>query len=138
MATNKTIQPTNVTVQIPEMTDKPNQATNSNCLDKIIDGVNALNSNLSNQQSYANGLLSAITVHTANNADANNYKESGTYYFTTGCSNVPGTYFLFTVINHTGGDFVIQFGARAAEKTRFYIRMFSSNSWAEWSEIALK
>ena len=45
MATNKTIDPTNVTVQIPAMADKPNQATNSNCLDKIIDGVNAVNSN---------------------------------------------------------------------------------------------
>lgn len=44
MATNKTIDITNVTVQIPAMADKPNQATNSNCLDKIIDGVNALNS----------------------------------------------------------------------------------------------
>lgn len=44
MATNKTINPTNVTVQIPAMADKPNQAVNSNCLDKIIDGVNTLNS----------------------------------------------------------------------------------------------
>ena len=50
MATNKIINPTNVTVQIPEMTDKPNQSTNSNCLDKIIDGVNAVNSKVENIQ----------------------------------------------------------------------------------------
>lgn len=46
MATNKTIDVTNVTVQIPGMTDKPNQSVNSNCIDKIIDGLNALNSKL--------------------------------------------------------------------------------------------
>jgi len=47
MATNKTIDPTNVTVQVPAMADKPNQAGNSNCIDKIIDGLNALNSKIS-------------------------------------------------------------------------------------------
>ena len=40
MATNKTITPTNVTVSVPAFTDQPDQRVNSNCIDKIIDGVN--------------------------------------------------------------------------------------------------
>ena len=55
MATSKTINPTNVTVQIPAMADKPNQSLNSNCLDKIIDGVNAVNSKLEAEISLPSG-----------------------------------------------------------------------------------
>lgn len=46
MATNKTIAPTNVTVQIPQMTDTPDMAVPANAIDKTIDAVNALNSQL--------------------------------------------------------------------------------------------
>lgn len=44
MATNKTIQPTNVTVQIPAMADVPDASVFSNAIDKSIDGINTLNS----------------------------------------------------------------------------------------------
>ena len=43
MATSKLIKPTNETVSIPDFTDRPDQRGNSNCIDKIIDGVNLLN-----------------------------------------------------------------------------------------------
>lgn len=42
MATSKLIKPTNVTVSIPAFTDQPDQRVNSNCIDKSIDGINAL------------------------------------------------------------------------------------------------
>ena len=48
MATSKLIKPTNVTVSIPEFTDQPDQRVNSNCIDKIIDGVNSLNDQIAN------------------------------------------------------------------------------------------
>lgn len=44
MATSKTLTPTNVTISIPEMTDRPDQSVNSNCIDKEADAINALNS----------------------------------------------------------------------------------------------
>ena len=43
MATSKTLTPTNVTIQIPEFTDQPDQRVNSNCIDKEADAINALN-----------------------------------------------------------------------------------------------
>lgn len=46
MATNKTLAPTGVTVQIPAMTDPPSMAVPANAIDKTIDAVNALNSNI--------------------------------------------------------------------------------------------
>ena len=42
MATSKTLTPTNVTIQIPAFTDKPDQRVNSNCIDKEADAINAL------------------------------------------------------------------------------------------------
>lgn len=54
MATSKTLTPTNVTIQIPEFTDQPDQRVNSNCIDKEADAINALNSKLSNMISWSN------------------------------------------------------------------------------------
>ena len=45
MATSKTLTPTNVTIQIPDFTERPDQRVNSNCIDKEADAINALNSN---------------------------------------------------------------------------------------------
>lgn len=49
MATSKTLTPTNVTIQIPAMTDAPDQSVNSNCIDKLGDAVNTLNSQIANK-----------------------------------------------------------------------------------------
>ena len=52
MATSKTLAPTNVTISIPAMTDAPNAAVISNCLDKEADAINALNSQIA--EAYGN------------------------------------------------------------------------------------
>lgn len=54
MATSKTLTPTNVTIQIPEFTDQPDQRVNSNCIDKEADAINSLNT--------AIGTLSSLTT----------------------------------------------------------------------------
>ena len=86
MATNKTINPTNVTVQIPAMADKPNQATNSNCLDKIIDGVNAVDSKINTTTSR--GVAPLITASTNNS----NYTINTGEYFVVVDGTNDGTY----------------------------------------------
>lgn len=48
MATNKTIAPTGVTVQIPALTDTPDMSVPANAIDKAIDGINTLNSQIAN------------------------------------------------------------------------------------------
>ena len=48
MATNKTLTPTNVVIQIPDFTDRPDQRVTNNCIDKMADAVNALNSKIEN------------------------------------------------------------------------------------------
>lgn len=63
MATSKTLTPTNVTIQIPEFTDQPDQRVNSNCLDKEADAINALDGHFSTQQIAAYGLsIKAVKV----------------------------------------------------------------------------
>ena len=46
MAISKTLTPTNVTIQIPDFTDRPDQRANSNCIDKEADAINALNTHI--------------------------------------------------------------------------------------------
>lgn len=60
MATNKLIKPTNVTVSIPAFTDQPDQRVNSNCIDKSIDGINALSDQIANLIVYVQ-TSSAVT-----------------------------------------------------------------------------
>ena len=59
MATSKTLTPTNVTIQIPDFTEKPDQRVNSNCIDKEADAINALNTNMT---SYVTGNPTSITL----------------------------------------------------------------------------
>ena len=53
MATSKTLTPTNVTIQIPEFTDQPDQRVNSNCIDKEADAINALNAQIADLPDYS-------------------------------------------------------------------------------------
>lgn len=47
MATSKTLNPTNVTISIPAMSDVPDAAVFSNCVDKEADAINTLNTKAS-------------------------------------------------------------------------------------------
>lgn len=42
MASSKTLTPTNVTISIPAMTDRPDASVFSNCVDKEADAINTL------------------------------------------------------------------------------------------------
>ena len=94
----------------------------------------ALADHLAQVDTYAGGLLFATTEHTVSNVDANNYKSAGTYYFATGCSNVPAQYFLCLVIADST-DFVIQLGVCAGSSGSLRYRVFASNAWGAWKTL---
>ena len=127
MATNKTIDPTNETVQVPAMTDKPNQAMNSNCLDKIIDGVNALNSNI---------LLLKNMAKTVSQADYNDITEL-TYSTGVG-TNMPTANGYHLVLPLCGNGTVL--GQIAIDcystQTKWYYRSRTASTWRSWAEIS--
>lgn len=64
MATNKTIQPTNVTVQIPAMSDQPNMSVPANAIDKSIDAINkiAIATNVATSDTLANVQAALVTL----------------------------------------------------------------------------
>ena len=70
MATSKTLTPTNVTIQIPEFTDQPDQRVNSNCIDKEADAINALDAKISSFGYYT---LSNETTLTSSYETINTY-----------------------------------------------------------------
>ena len=92
MATNKTINPTNVTVQIPAMADKPNQSVTSNCIDKTIDGVNALDKKMYDLTATATGTVDgnvdAVIKAVRTHMKTNNLNE-GTFRVVIGTVNSP-------------------------------------------------
>ena len=61
MATSKTLAPTNVTIQIPAMTDTPDASVFSNCVDKEADAINALNSKIAEYTFKAKTKISQST-----------------------------------------------------------------------------
>ena len=66
MATSKTLTPTNVTIQIPEFTDQPDQRVNSNCIDKEADAINALNTHIESLETISDvsvAFSQKITAH---------------------------------------------------------------------------
>ena len=75
MATNKTIAPTGVTVQIPGLTDAPDMSVPANAIDKAIDGINALNSQIGSFKSASN----AISVGAGSSVSVTIDATSGTY-----------------------------------------------------------
>lgn len=89
MATNKTIAPTGVTVQIPGLTDAPDMSVPANAIDKAIDGINALNSQIVPMQkktatatTSATGsinLSTAFSVYAGAYSLVNLYAESSEY-----------------------------------------------------------
>ena len=62
MATNKTIAPTGVTVQIPGLTDAPDMSVPANAIDKAIDGINTLNSQISTFIKVENGSATIASI----------------------------------------------------------------------------
>lgn len=66
MAISKTLTPTNVTIQIPEFTDQPDQRVNSNCIDKEADAINALYGQIGNIGTVT---LNSITTFPAQNGN---------------------------------------------------------------------
>ena len=79
MATSKTLAPTNVTIQIPEFTDQPDQRVNSNCIDKEADAINALNTHI---VKYVSVPYSDFTF----NSDAHYCNHQPSYYLPSGAT----------------------------------------------------
>ena len=65
MATSKTLTPTNVTISIPDFTDRPDQRVTNNCIDKEADAINALNGKITNVTSVS--LATGLTLYKLGN-----------------------------------------------------------------------
>ena len=125
MATNKTLTPTNVTISIPAIGDLPDASVFSNCVDKSADAVNAVFSSLAGlAKNQAEGI---------NNVDLNDYRTPGVYYFASGCTNAPATYFMCIVIGRN--DFAIQIGIAAGSKNVLRFRVYVNNAWDSWRTL---
>lgn len=97
MATSKTLTPTNVTIQIPAFTDKPDQRLNSNCIDKEADAINELSNKLARQQ---------ITV-----TKATGISTHGTYAYKTGKVVCVEGYVLVPAGTYTDSDALVYIDA---------------------------
>lgn len=67
------------------------------------------------------------------NVDLNDFKQTGVYYFKSGCTNTPKTYMLTLVIGN-GGEPTFQLGISMS--TRIYFRTFANGTWSNWRLLA--
>lgn len=68
------------------------------------------------------------------NVDLNNYKSTGVYYFTTGCTNAPATY-LYCLVIGNGSNLAMQIGMSIDGQSTLYIRKLNDTTWSEWKEL---
>lgn len=133
MATSKTLAPTNVTVQIPAMTDAPDMAVPANAIDKTIDAVNALNSQINNNATMPS------------DANFNDYETAGSFYFAsaTSMTNPPRSnagYGLLLVFGYKTGNNVRIMQVCITSGYHLYVRRHvstSSDAWSDWREVTM-
>lgn len=69
-----------------------------------------------------------------NNANLNNYKKSGTYFFGTGCSNVPSNNCNVIILGNEDVQQIVQIAITTSTE-RMYVRTHTSEGWGSWKEI---
>lgn len=68
-----------------------------------------------------------------NNVNLNNYKTGGTFYFVTGCTNAPASYFMCNVIGYSAND-CTQMGLDVIY-SNLYMRTCANNVWSSWKKF---
>ena len=131
MATSKTLTPTNTTISIPAMSDRPNQSVNSNCIDKEADAINKLDGDLS---FFKRG------AHLANGTDLNSVTTPGKYYSastseTETMSHCPATGGFSLVVVIHGYDWVNQYWTNVSGTTIYHRRYSSTDGWDSWKSM---
>ena len=94
MATSKTLNPTNVTISIPEMTDSPNASVFSNCVDKEADAINEIAANIG-------GIKYLYSASATNHVI--NVPSGSQHLVIIGCNNVECFYIGYIAVSSTGG-----------------------------------
>ena len=110
MATSKTLAPTNVTIQIPAMTDTPDASVFSNCVDKEADAINALNSKIKDFVSLGQFSASASAAETKIQDCIDKITTNGKYITFTGIPTSSGANLVYGFIypnKDYGGGFIL-------------------------------
>ena len=148
MATSKTLAPTNVTIQIPAMTDAPDQSVNSNCIDKLGDAVNTLNSQITPGQNI--NIADESALRTALASMIENTPSYGMKYFVmrtldaTGTLSIPkasyacfagktsaGNYGEVLLVPYSNNN-IYKFRYNAGVSNESYITQISGTEIARW------
>lgn len=140
MATSKTLTPTNVTIQIPAFTDKPDQRVNSNCIDKEADAINALSDQIGNitndswYQKLTTGKLMEARVEAGSQPTTINDFYHGLTYVSQTSQGAPVQYCI--ILAFSVATYVFQL-AFPVNTTQMYIRSGStSGNWGNWKQIS--
>lgn len=139
MATSKTLTPTNVTIQIPEFTDQPDQRVNSNCLDKEADAINALDTNAIKISNRITGWMAEGETLNLDNMHTNG--SCGIWWCNVGATDVTGTK---PVSSGQGILIVLKQSASVYRQTyigitsnqKMWNRYYNTNNetWSAWTE----
>ena len=139
MATSKTLTPTNVTIQIPEFTDQPDQRVNSNCLDKEADAINALDTDIAkinNVQTYSGTVDAIQTAMVTRSANLEIGVPEHIFVTPSAASGVfDATNYVgeMTKINNTRFNVQLSRGATAVE----IVGAYNNGVWT-WQQLAPK
>lgn len=84
--------------------------------------------------STLNDTMANLNFTVVRNADINDYKSGGCYYFV-GCANSPTTESYFQCMVIGNGNDAVQIGC-VIGSTRCYVRTFNGSNWESWERVA--
>ena len=130
MATSKTLTPTNVTIQIPDFTDQPDQRVNSNCIDKEADAINSLNTAIANYVT-AGGVSKYVST-----GSMDDIKTPGRYFYANQLTNRPSTTDGYLDVYALNANYIKQI-AHESITYKMYVRYCNNGTWSSWDSYAL-
>ena len=120
--TTKTLTPTNQTITLPDMTERPNASVLVDGISKEADAINALNSKISDFE----------FGQTATDADN---LTTGMRYLGSSSGHIPTSHAYYILTFENTGDNGAQMAIRRNASGYIYFRSKSSGTWGSWYQV---
>ena len=125
--TTKTLTPTNQTVTLPDMTERPNASVLVDGISKEADAINALNSKVTNPEDPLFGRNDGGV------SDANNLPV-GWCYVSSAFANIPSAHAYF-ILTFLYSDHGAQVAIRRSSAGYMYFRRKNGGNWDSWYQV---
>ena len=89
---------------------------------------------ITHNRTLLNTILERLLSQKYSGVDANDYTNTGIYYLTRDCINVPSNWIYLVVFRALNTTDMVQLGINAGNST-IYVRNYNGTSWSTWHTV---